>query len=183
MRDDETPGLMALDKFLARVDSKPYLEYIDGAVLPKSGFYRNEGKLVADLGARLWTYENEHGGDAAIVPHINFSGEGHVVYRIADVAYWAPGTLRVDSNDICFAPTIAVDIRTGDYTLEEHREKCRYMASHGVQACWLIAVEGRTVEVLEGGTETTLSGGAALTSPHLPGFSLALPDLFAVLDR
>ena len=67
--------------------------------------------------------------------------------------------------------------------MRELREKSRYYRSHGVDAVWLIDPEGRTAEVFEAGCEgVLLPGDGALEAAALPGFSLPLSELFAVLD-
>jgi Uma2 family endonuclease len=57
------------------------------------------------------------------------------------------------------------------------------MRANGVDVCWLIDPETRSVEVFEGAKDgETLEADGTLASASLPGFTLPLRDLFAVLD-
>ena len=99
------------------------------------------------------------------------------------MAYWAPGKPQGDGYRM-LPPTLAVEVRSPDETMAEQRAKCRFYRHHGVEVAWLIDPEARTVEVFDADRDgETLSADAALESSYLPGFSLPLEKLFAVLDR
>jgi Uma2 family endonuclease len=51
----------------------------------------------------------------------------------------------------------------------------------GVKEVWLVQPEDRTVEIWTGPTlpEQALTGTDSITSGLLPGFTLALPELFS----
>ncbi|MBZ5608769.1 MAG: Uma2 family endonuclease [Acidobacteriia bacterium] len=61
-----------------------------------------------------------------------------------------------------------------------HRKLKQYFAA-GVKEVWLIDPDSREVEIWTGATlpERALAVGEALTSPLLPGFGLALAELFS----
>jgi Uma2 family endonuclease len=173
---------MSLEEFLARADEKPYLEYVDGEVFEKPLPKRKHWMLMDEIAGALRDYRRMHGGRSGSEAHLNLSRGQRRIYRVPDVAYWVPDKPLGD-DEISLPSTLAVEIRSPGQTLGALREKCRFMREHGVDVCWLVIPETRTVEVFEGGIEVTLSGDAVLTSPHLPGFVLPLQDLFAVLDH
>ena len=109
--------------------------------------------------------------------------------RIPDVAFisWKriPGG-RVPQEAVpCLTPDLAVEVLSEGNTVEELAQRRRDYFSAGTTVVWEVDPGNRTVIVYEGLdrsrvlTETqTLDGGDVL-----PGFTLALADLFAELDR
>lgn len=109
--------------------------------------------------------------------------------RIPDVAYasWARfPDRRVPTEPIPdLAPDLAVEVLSEGNTQQEMARKCREYFSAGAQQVWLVNPDSRTVAVYSSpeacihlGESETLDGGEVL-----PGFSLALRELFAELDR
>ena len=99
-------------------------------------------------------------------------------FRLPDTAYWASG--RDDSSDS--VPSVAVEVRSPDQAMAELRRKCRTFRQNGVDVCWLVDPASRSVEVFEGDRDgERVAGDAVLETPVMPGFRLALGDLFAVL--
>ena len=168
---------MSVEAYLALPEEKPYLEYVDGVVIQKAVPNPQHRRLVGFLDARFDEYVRATGGD--------FGPEGRVQltsgrYLLPDTAYWAPG--RPNGEDSI--PTLAVEVRSPDDTLAEQRQKCRQFREAGVDVCWLVIPERRIIEVFEGEDDGRPRGaGVVLAPPHLPGFSLRVDDLFAVLDR
>lgn len=69
-----------------------------------------------------------------------------------------------------------------EYRDGEVLAKCRFYRAHGVDVCWLIDPETRTALVFEGERDGEEPPAGVLASPLLPGFSLALADLWNALD-
>ncbi|HML98403.1 MAG TPA: Uma2 family endonuclease, partial [Tepidiformaceae bacterium] len=100
--------------------------------------------------------------------------------RISDAAYWAPGRPSGDDS----IPTLVVEVRSPEETPGELREKCRFYRRNGVEVCWLVHPESRTVEVFDEGRDgEPFPGDAAIASPALPGFTLSLAALFGSVPR
>ena len=82
-------------------------------------------------------------------------------------------------------PDLAVEVLSSTNTASEMNRKCREYFAAGVRLVWLVDPATRTISVfssLEDRSALTASGtldGNAV----LPGFSLAVRDLFADLDR
>jgi len=169
---------MTPEQYLALPEEKPYLEYVDGMVVQKPMVNSAHAKLAALLAMQLGLYTRRVGGG-----HVGVEARTAVGslpnYRLPDVTYWAPGRPSGDDS----LPTLAVEVRSPGQTAAELRAKCRFFQRNGVDACWLVDPEARTVEVFEGGQDGgVLSESATLTSAHLSGFALPLRELFAVLD-
>jgi Uma2 family endonuclease len=109
--------------------------------------------------------------------------------RIPDVAYTSwdrlPGRRMPATPIPALVPALAVEVLSPSNTVAEMLRKRQDYFGAGVQAVWQIDPDARTlrvfteVEVFTELTATeTLDGGTVL-----PGFTLALGDLFAELDR
>lgn len=169
---------MSEAEFLALPEEKPYLEYIDGMVLQKPMPDRSHRKLIQVLSYFFELYIRQAGGSGGPEGRVRLpDGSG---FRLPDTAYWAPG--RPDDDDS--VPSVAVEVRSEGQTMAELRRKCRSFRSNGVDVCWLIDPYARTVEVFEGARDgEQLPADGALETAVMPGFSITLTELFAVLDR
>ena len=164
-------------EFLALPEEKPYLEFVDGVVTQKTMADHQHRRLVGILDLEFGLYVRANGGD--------FGPEGRVRmppgnYQVPDTAYWVA---TIDSGKDSL-PTVAVEVRSRDETMRAQREKCHRYRAAGVPVCWLIDPVGRTVEVFEGDVDAEpLPHDGALQTEAMPGFSLTVRELFAVLDR
>jgi len=179
-----TTQRMTLEEYLALPEEKPYLEYVCGEVRPKQVAPSYEHSfLAAEVAFFLTTYTRSGaGGSVMVEPRVRFeTGPGTRAY-VLDVAYWAPGR-PIGDHRAMSAPTLAVEVRSPGQSPRHQRERCRYFRAQGVDVCWLIDPDTRTIEIYDADIEgETLDASATLTSPSLAGFSLPLADLFAALE-
>jgi Uma2 family endonuclease len=109
--------------------------------------------------------------------------------RIPDVAFTSwdrlPGRRYPTAPVPRLAPNLAVEVLSRSNTPGEMASKRQDYFATGVELVWEVAPDARTVTVYTSPTpgvtlaaSDTLDGGAVL-----PGFTLALQDLFAELDR
>lgn len=119
----------------------------------------------------------KHGGDAGPEGRVRLpDGAG---YRLPDTANWAPGRYSRDDS----VPSLTVEVRSPEQPLGELRRKCRTFRANDVDVCWLIDPAARSVEVFDSTGETSrVLTSDALEPEVMPGFSLSLTDLFAVLS-
>ena len=137
---------------------------------------RTHGNLVGELCGHFWIYARPRGAEFGPERRVRL-GPRH--YRKPDMALWVAGTPT--GNDTL--PTLAVEVRSRDDTMASQRRKCRVYREAGIPVVWLIDPISRTVEVFEGGADgERIPPGGVMESAHLPGFRLAVADLFAVLD-
>jgi len=153
------------------------LEYYDGAAWEKGVVDRRHGVLVGEMDYHFGGHARGYGGEYGPERRVRLAPN---VYRKPDTAYYSAGTPAGD-NDI---PTLVVEVRSPDETMANQRRKCLMFREHGVLVCWLIDPVSRTVEVFEGERAgERLPADGVLETSHLPGFSLAITELFAALDR
>lgn len=169
---------MSEAEFRALPEEEPYLEYVDGVVIQKPIPNRDHRRIVEELVYQIGLYRRRTGGSSGPVGRVRLpDGSG---YRVPDTAYWAPQ--RPDGDDS--VPSLVVEVRSPGQTVAELRRKCRTFRQNGVRACWLVDPVARTVEVFEGDRDgVSWPMGSPLETPVMPGFSLMLEELFAVLDR
>ncbi|MBI2764496.1 MAG: Uma2 family endonuclease [Chloroflexi bacterium] len=173
---------MPLAEYLALPEEKPALEYWNGRVVQKAVPRRKHARIQRWLGELLGPYMRAHGGDAETELRVWFGTARIPGFLVPDAVYYAPGKPQGD-DDRSLPPTLAIEIRSKDETMAAQRQKCRDMRENGVDVCWLIDPETRTAEVFDGSADgEPVPAGSKLESPYLPGFSLALDELFSVLD-
>lgn len=109
--------------------------------------------------------------------------------RIPDVAFtrWdrLPGRCYPTAPVPRLAPNLAVEVLSRSNTPSEMAAKRQDYFTAGVELVWEIDPDARTVAVYTGVTQVvTLTNSDLLDGGSvLPGFTLALQDLFAELDR
>ena len=168
---------MSEAEYLALPDEKPGLELHDGVVIQKSMANADHRDLTGEFDYRFGGHTRTFGG--------HYGPDSRVRLRTArrllpDTGYWAPGVPSGDDS----TPTVAVEVRSPDESMESQRQKCRMYREHGVLVAWLVDPGTRTVEVFEGDRDgVVFRVGDTLITPEMPGFSLPLTELFAVLDR
>jgi Uma2 family endonuclease len=174
---------VSVEHYLAmREGEKPYLEYVDGEIIPKAMPNLDHGDLVHVADVRVGVYALEHGGRCGPEIRIEFATATGPAFRIPDLSYWGPGRPRRGPR-AALPPTLAIEVVSPDDTLEEQRAKCLFYRGHGVDAAWLIDPHTRTVEVYEPGRDgERLEEHDTLRSSVLVGFELPLSELFAALN-
>ena len=86
-----------------------------------------------------------------------------------------------DAKVIHIIPDIAAEaLSPSETSAQIHRKMTQYFKA-GVKEVWLINPEDRTVEIWTGPTlpKPARTGNDSVTSALLPGFTLALPELFS----
>jgi Uma2 family endonuclease len=174
---------LSVEEYLALPEEKPYLEYENGEVVQKVAPDIRHMRLADELQFRLRLYRMEHGGDSGPEARVEFRVPGGKVFRLPDVSYWAAGR-PMEGGQAMLPPTLTAEIRSPGQSMEDLGERCRFFRSHGVDVCWLIDPDTRTIESYEGdGAAQTLREEDTLVSQALPGFELLVKELFAALDR
>jgi len=89
----------------------------------------------------------------------------------------------VKPENIRGAPDLVIEILSPSSLERDTVIKKKLYAKHGVQEYWIVDPEGKTVEVLSWSPEgfktvQTYAADAIANSPLLPGFSVALKEIF-----
>ena len=169
------------EEYLATMTGeKPSLEFVNGEVFRKPMTKKDHQDVSKRIAAILFELEQRTRGYFAWETTTNFSENVDRRYRVPDLAYWAGDREVARDDNVYLPPTLAIEIRSEGQMLRDLREKCREYRSRGVDVCWLIDPARRTVEVFEAGREgESLPADGTLESPAVPGFSMAVTDLWA----
>jgi Uma2 family endonuclease len=167
--------------------------------IPEDDFYRVElsrGRLVREPrpGARhgctasnlhflLRCFVDEHRlGRVLIETGFRLSDHPPTV-RGPDVAFLSAARLPADVPDgvWALAPDLAIEIVSPSNTRGQIQDRIDDYFAAGTAEVWVADPRRRTLRVhLPGGDARALGGDDILTTPLLPGFSLPLPQIFAL---
>ena len=164
-----------------------WCELFDGVLVEKTMGYR-ESLLAVALAAYLRAFVQPRrlgkvaGADGTIRL---FPG----MVRIPDVSFisWnsLPGRQLPREQIPTLAPDLAVEVLSPGNTAQEMERKRGEYFGHGVRLLWIVDPLARTITVYtDPATSVILRVGQTLDGGNvLPGFTLALADLFAELDE
>jgi Uma2 family endonuclease len=177
----EADALEALDG-----DDKRLVELIDGELVEKPMGFR-EGFLASWLATCLTNFAMSRklgivaGADGLVRVAPN-------QLRLPDIAYYpwtTPGfPAAVTSSIGPTAPALAVEVLSDSNTVAEMDRKRIDFFAAGTRLFWIVDAVERTVAVYTSPTEFVLLTGTGILDGGavLPGFALALPELFGYLD-
>jgi Uma2 family endonuclease len=162
-------------------------ELVEGVLLEKAMGYNESGLAIFLAG---WL-------NAFVIPRnlgLVTGPDGTVelmpdLVRIPDVAFTSwdrlPGRRRPTVPVPRLAPNLAVEVLSRGNTVGEMAAKRQDYFAAGVELVWQIDPRARTVVVYTSPTQSTTLGLADTLDGGtvLPGFTLAMQDLFAELDR
>lgn len=184
-----TPGTATEADLLAAANRprKRLCELIDGTLVEKP-MGQDESLLTVWLAAWLGLFIELHNLGILLGP------DGFVRLfpgrvRAPDLAYTSwdrfPERRRPRGPIVHFGPDLAVEFVSRSNTLRELKQKRRDYFGCGCRSVWEIDPRKRVVRVYASVDDCeTLEVGAVLTGdPVLPGFRVALADLFGELDR
>ncbi len=164
-----------------REGEKPYREFVFGEIREKAMPNQPHADSVQVFAEAFGRYRQTAGGRSGPEGRVRFATIRGEEFRLPDYAYWAPGKPRSDGQYL-LPPTLAVEVRSPDESMNHQRDKCRYYREHGIDVCWLVDPKFRVVEVFEGARDAEpVERTGMLRSVHLPGFELALADLWAAI--
>ena len=179
---------MTADRYLAMAekDQRRGLQLIAGEVVvnqPGLVHQRAVGKLFVDLVS--WTEAGERRGEAFLPLDVKLDEEN--VYA-PDILWYADGNgPAVDRPRPHPVPDVAVEVRSPSTWRYDVGVKKRVYEGRGLAELWLADPAARAVLVYRRSAPAAKTfdvalepgPGESLTSPLLPGFELALDDLFA----
>jgi Uma2 family endonuclease len=184
--------LMPMEEFIRRSEQEGPFELIDGEIVPKMPNVAGHSVTSKRLFRALTPLEDRGAGEVFYESTFVLTDDPRWVRgsRIPDLMFLLKPTLEAyraavtDWLDKPFIliPDIVIEVvsPTDTYT-DMHQRALRYL-DDGVRLVWIVDPEAKTVTVHRQGSnqQTLLVGGDTLTADDLlPGFALALADLFA----
>ena len=167
--------------------TKPETEWILGRAVRKVSPFRThallQGKLCALLA--LWA---EGRGEVGTEWRFRIAPPGEIRRPLVpDISYVSYERLRaLEGYDLelpPFAPDVAVEILSPGWRRRHLEHKIGVYLAGGAELVIVVDPAAREARWHDASGERIVSGDEPLVHPALPGFSLALPVLFSVLDR
>ncbi|MGD9890952.1 MAG: Uma2 family endonuclease [Dehalococcoidia bacterium] len=185
-----TTTRLTLREFLRLPETKPAIEYDCGEVIQKPMPDAAHSVLQIFLGAlMLQAVAGLHVGRVATELRCVFGPRGEQRSYVPDIVFVSrerlPAGKLVALRFLHGAPDVAVEILSRGQPNRRFNRKIEFYLAHGVRLVWIINPRTQTISVLAPGREPltlavgdTLDGGAVL-----PGFSVAIADIFAQLEE
>lgn len=153
-------------------------ELVDGELIDVSGNTAIHNKVRDRLIARLlWWLSQNHIGEAIAEQEYDFLGNAHG----PDVSYYGADKLSLVDNQRRvqrFVPDLAVEIVSTNDTYDNMiHKKDRYRRA-GTSEVWLVSTRMSEITIYSASGLRVVEAGDTLTSELLPGFALAVDDLF-----
>ncbi len=179
---------LSLDEFLALPESEPASEWVDGEVLQKPMPNQDHSDLQNAIAFALTRFvQARRLGKVRPECRCVFGPPEDMRVYVPDVVFVRREKLmvgpRVGQGPFRGAPDLAVEIVSPDQPAAAFVRKINFYQRHGVELVWVVDPDTRTVTVFtpDGGERTlregeTLDGGAVL-----PGFALAITELFQAM--
>ncbi len=184
-----TATRMTLDEFLQLPETEPPSEFVCGRIVPKPFAPWNHGTLRARLAycfefylmsrsegfCQLGLRRTNQSESRAYVPDICVTRSDRAPRTLAERRHGA-----IES-----APDIAIEVTSPEDRPGRIADKLAFYLRVGVPLVWIVDPEDRSVSVYRPGKPVEVLGRGDIidAAPVLREFSLALEDLFSVLDQ
>jgi Uma2 family endonuclease len=167
--------------------TEPETEWILGAPLQKVSPRRDHARLQSAFSAALMAW-SEGRGEVGTEWRFRIAPPGEVRRPLVpDIAYVTNERLApLEDEDLQFpplAPDVAVEILSPDDPPRRVAHKVEVYLAAGTALVVVVDPDARVVTLHDTAGRSVLRGDDAVKHPALPGFRLALPALFRVLDR
>ncbi|HUP19796.1 MAG TPA: Uma2 family endonuclease [Gemmatimonadota bacterium] len=172
---------MTLEEFRALNESDEYLlELDDGVLIREPRPKRPHGTAVILLGRHLAEYALEHGGIVTTETGIVLQEDPPRVYGPDLSCYREDPVAYGDrSGWITRAPDLVVEVISPSNRAADLKRKIGRYFEAGTAEVWIVYPESRSLEVHRpDGRIRALTGEEAVTSEILPGFRLAVSEIF-----
>jgi Uma2 family endonuclease len=168
-------------------DTKPETEWILGRAVRKVSPFRTHGMLQGAIYAALAAWADGR-GDVGTEWRFRPAPAGEIRRPLVpDVSYVSDARLAgLEGRELeapGFSPDVAVEILSPDDRARNLEHKIAVYLATGSSLVIVVDPRDRSVRLHDARGVRLLRGDDAIEHPALPSFSLALPALFARLDR
>lgn len=172
---------LTLEQFLQMEESEPASEYACGEAFQKPMPDVPHSAIQTFLAAILYPFLARTGSGRVFTElRCIFGQPGRERTYVPDITYVARARLPSERH-LHSAPDLAIEILSSDQHMAHFLDKIQFYLLYGVRLVWVIDPATATVTVQVPGEEARiLSSGDALDGGDvLPGFSVAVDDIFA----
>ncbi len=177
-----TKALMTVEQFAEAMTAETEnFELVDGELIPMSGASHRHNRVKDLLGHFLWVYFKTHAAGEAVSEDACRITDDTV--RIPDLSvFLGEDRLRqLDQEEfpVPFSPDIAIEVLSPSERAMDVRRKVRDYLGAGSAEVWLVDHANAEVVVHTSSGIRLVSGKDVLESSLLPGFGIAVSELFA----
>lgn len=168
-------------------DTEPETEWILGRPVQKVSPFRDHARLQVRFSGLLDAWA-EGRGEVGTEWRFRVAPPGEVRRPLVpDLAYVSNARLAglegMDLQAPPLAPDVAIEILSPGHVQRHVEHKIAVYLAAGSALVIVVDARDRTVRLHDASGVRVLRGGDTLAHDALPGFALALPVLFAALDR
>ena len=174
------PLTVSVEDYLGSPAEYEHCEWVDGRVEPLTVGSKKHSRFQTLASKYLVDYFLEHPiGYVGSELHCKLRIGGHSRYRLPDLAV-VLGDEDPDEAYLNRAPDLAVEIRSPEDSITWLLKKSGEYFANGSKLVWLVLPEEESVWVVTAGgkLEAFVKGETLDGGDVLPGFSLAVDDLF-----
>lgn len=180
-----TSSRMSSEEYFVVTDGVRGTQLIDGEIVVNEPTPKHQRVLLfLSIELSLWTRGGAGRGEAGLPIDVRLADD----QVFAPDIWWVPDERRParDARRMEGPPALAVEVRSpSTWRYDIGRKKTVY-EENGLAELWLVDTAADTVLVFRRSSPTSasfdvaleLTGGTDLTSPLLPGFSVAIGDVF-----
>ena len=179
-----TKTRLSVEEFLALPETEPPSEYFDGEVVQKVSPGIPHSSLAAWIASRLllWAEQSQPAYVGVEGRHIS-PDRNRVYFPDTHLTKLSRLAGHEDENPLTISPDVVVEILSPGDRPQVVLEKVELYVALEIPLVWFVDPEERTIREYRGGRPSRLYASAEVIDggPVLPGFSLDLKALFAVI--
>lgn len=178
-----TPTRVSVEAFLALEETKPYLELIDGEVVPKSMPSAKHSATVFEIAGILRNYlrANPIAHGATELRHRDIRSDRVFLPDLSVTlnSRWQAG----GAGPVEVMPDFVIEVLSPDDRTSRVAERVDFYLRAGTSLVWVIDPELENVSVYRRGAQAEFRKGTGKLDAGtvLPGFELQLDELFRVV--
>ncbi len=169
---------LTLSEFLARPETEPASELIDGEVVQKPVPRIEHNFPVGNLYLRLFAHPATSAGIALTEQGLPYPGSEMGNLRVPDLVFFAAGREIPDEGYPSEPPDLAVEVRSRGQTLRSLQQKLAFLRQAGTVCTLLVDPQRKSVEVDDGQHHFTVLAEDEVVLESLGGFAFKVIDLF-----
>ena len=183
MDTKKTRVKLTYEDYLNNTPPDSHSELLDGEIIMKPGEFISHQRALLKLGMHVGLFVERQGlGETFFAPLDVVLSNTDVVQP--DLLFVSRERMHIlTHNDIHGAPDLIAEVLSPYTAQRDLTFKRDLYAKHGVKEYWQVNIDERRVTVLSLGDNdyevaAVYGSGQTLTSPVLPGFALAIDEIF-----
>ncbi len=170
-------------EYLLRTPGLGRCELVRGELIMMSPGGEEHGLIILNIAGPLWIYASRTGLGRTYGAETGFHvGHDPDTVRAPDVAFVRQGRIALPFRKGFFAgaPDLAVEVVSPSDRQGEVLAKAQSWLEAGCRVVWVVDPRSQTVRVFQSGSQPRVLGlpDTLTGDPLLPGFSLAVADIF-----